>query len=206
MVPASSEGVWGSCRYCGTAVAPGASACALCGADGPVPAASLASAPAPVRRRIAFTNGFRAVLVIGVAVALGFTLIDEALTGPPNVADPLTTAGSYRIPPGSVAFLSGNVTGGDYVVGNFTSDQPYGASVSISAYNLSGWTDRVLYGTGVPVWSTPTEGSGRIVFTSAYTDTYTFVLTNPYPPSSHLNITVYVATEYESNVGNDGFG
>jgi hypothetical protein len=133
-------------------------------------------------------------------------LIDAALTGPPNVADPLTTAGTYRIPPGSVGFLSGNVTGGDYVVGNFTSVQPYEANITISVYNSSGWTDRVLHGTGLPVWSTPSEGSGRIVFTAEYTDTYTFVLTNPYPASTHLNITVFVATEYESNVGNDGFG
>jgi len=206
MEPPSPGEVWGACRFCGTAVAPGASTCALCGADRPVPAASLASAPAPVRRRIALTNGFRAVLVVGVAAALAFTLLDAALTGPPNVADPLTTTGTYRIPPGSVAFLSGNVTGGDYVVGNFTSVQPFGANVTISAYNSSGWTQRILYGTGAPVWSTPSEGSGRIVFTSEYTDTYTFVLTNPYPESTHLNITVYVTTQYESNVGNDGFG
>jgi len=201
-----SGSVWGSCRYCGTAVAPGAEVCGLCGADRPVPAAALPTAPVAVRRRISFFNVLRTVVMVGVAIALAWVLIDAVLTGPPAVTDPLTTSGTYTIGPGSVPILSGNVTGGDYVVGNFTSVQPFEANVTISAYNLSAWTDRVENGTGTPVWSTPSEGSGRIVFTAAYTDTYTFVVTNPYPASSHISVQVYVATEYESNVGDDGFG
>jgi hypothetical protein len=206
MTSNAADPTWGSCRYCGTAVSPGATACGLCGADRPIPAGSLASAPARVRRRVLFTNWFRAILVVGVAVALSYTLIGEALTGPPNVADPLTTTGTYTVAPGSVAFLSGNVTGGDYVIGNFTTVQPYGANVTLSAYNSTEWTNLVENGSGIPAWSTPSEGSGRIIFTAEYTDTYTFVLTNPYPPSTHVNVTVYVSTQYESNVGDDGFG
>ena len=197
---------WGACRFCGTAVAPGAATCGLCGADRPVPARALAVAPRGVRRRIAFTNAFRAVLVLGVAVALGYALVDAVVTGPPNVADPLTTSGTYAVAPGSVAIFSGAVTGGDYVVGNFSSVSPYEADVALSAYNSTGWAEHTETGTGTPVWSTPSEGSGRIIFTAEYTDTYTFVLTNPYPASTGLQIVVYVATEYESNVGDDGFG
>jgi hypothetical protein len=206
MATAPPEETWGSCRYCGTAVAPGATTCGICGEDRPVRAGTMASAPREVRRRIRFTNGLRAIIVVGVAVALGYTLLAAALSGPPSVQDPLTTAGVYTIAPGATAILTGNITGGDYIIGNFTSVQPFGANVTISAYNLTSWTNLIENGSGAPLWSSPSEGSGRIVFTAEYTDTYTFVLTNPYPASTHLNITVYVATEYESNVGDDGFG
>ena len=204
---ANAQGsVWGSCRYCGTAVAPGADVCGLCGADRPIAATALTDAPVSVRRRIRFFNTLRTLLIVGVAVALAWALIDAVASGPPNVADPLTTSGTYTVAPGSVPILSGEVTGGDYVVGNFTSVQPYEADVSLAAYNSTEWTSLVVNGSGTPVWTTPSEGSGRIIFTSEYTDTYTFVLVNTYPTSSHLAITVYVATQYESNVGDDGFG
>jgi hypothetical protein len=198
--------VWGTCRTCGTAVAPGARTCALCGGDRPIAAGGLSSAPRAVRRRVALTNWLRGVLVVGVAVALGYTLVGAALSGPPTVADPLTTTGTYTLGPGSRPILSGDVTGGDYVIGNFTSLRPYAANVELSAYNSSGWVALLQNRTSSPVWTTPVEGSGRIVFGAEYTDTYTFVLTNPYPAATHLNITVYVATQYESNVGDDGFG
>jgi len=151
-------------------------------------------------------NGSRAVLVVGAVVALAYALITTALAGPPNVPDPLTTTGTYTVLPGSMPFASGAVTGGDFVVGNFTSVQPYGANLTVAVYNLTEWTDLIQNGTGVPAWSTPSEGSGRIIFIAEYTDTYTFVLTNPYPASTGLQIVVYVATEYESNVGDEGFG
>jgi len=32
------------------------------------------------------------------------------------------------------------------------------------------------------------------------------VFENPYAPSTHLSVTVYITTEYESNVGDEGFG
>jgi len=206
MGAATSGAVWGSCRYCGTAVAPGAPACGLCGAEGPVPSAALPSAPVAVRRRIMLFNWFRAILIVGIAIALAWALIDAVAAGPPNVADPLTTTGFYSVPSGSVPILVGEVTGGDYVVGNFTTVTPYEAAVTLSVYNSTTWDNLVVNGTGSPVWSTPSEGSGRIVFTAQVTETYTFVLTNDYPVSSHVTLKVYVATEYESNVGDDGFG
>jgi hypothetical protein len=187
-------------------VAPDAATCGLCGADRPIGAGSLGAEPARVRRRIAFTNSLRTLLVVGVAAALAVTLIGAAITGPPSVADPLTTAGTYAVLPGSLPILSGAVTGGDFVIGNFTSVQPFGANVTLSVYNASEWALAIGNGTGTPAWSTPSEGSGRIIFPAPYTDTYVFVLTNPYPSASQLTIRVYVATQYESNVGDDGFG
>ncbi len=201
-----TPGEWGTCQFCGTAVAPGATACGICGTSGPVPAGELARAPRPVRRRVALWNWLRVVIVVGVVGALAFSLLDAVLTGPPSVADPLTTSGTYTVGPGWVAILYGEVTGGDYVVGNFSSVHPVAADVALSAYNATEWAKFLTSGTGTPAWSTPQEGSGRIVFTALYTDNFTFVLTNAYPQSTHLNITVYVTTEYESNVGNDGFG
>jgi hypothetical protein len=202
-VPANA---WGSCSFCATAVAPGATVCGICGADKPVPAGELARAPTDVRRRVRLMQFLMGALVVTVAVGLAYTMIDAVVTGPPTAADPLTTTGTYRIAPGSVPILEGNVTGGDYILGNFTSVSPYDANVTLSVYNESAWDGLVQNGTGSPAWSSPSEGSGRIVFTAEYTDDYTFVLTNGYPSASHLTITVYVATEYESNVGDDGFG
>jgi len=207
MVGATAAASWGSCRFCGTAVAPGATACGLCGADRPIAAGQLARAPAPVRRRVALTNWLRALIVVGVAVGLAWTLLDSALTGPPAVPDPLTTTGTYAVPTGSTAILSGAVTGGDYVVGNFTTVAPYLADVTLAIYTSQAWRALVDNGTvSSPAWSAPSEGSGRIIFSALYTTNYTFVLTNAYPASAHLNLTVYVATDYESNVGDDGFG
>jgi hypothetical protein len=206
MASATGSTLWGSCRFCGTAVAPGATACGLCGADRPVAAAELPRAPVAVRRRIALTSWLRALIVVGVAVGLAWTLIASALAGPPAVADPLTTTGTYEIPPGASAFLTGEVTGGDYVVGNFTSVVPHLAQVVVSVYTAQAWHSLLENGSGTPAWSTPSEGSGRIIFSALYTTNYTFVLTNPYSGSTPLNITVYVATQYESNVGDDGFG
>ncbi len=201
---ATSATTWGVCRFCGTAVAPGATECGLCGEGRPIPAGGLSGAPRRVQRRVALMNWLRALIVVGVGVGLAYAMIDAVLTGPPNVPDPLTTSGTYTVGPGWEGFLYGEVTGGDYVVGNFSSIHPFDAEIAISAYNASQWKLLATTGTGTPAWSTPAEGSGRIVFTALYTDNYTFVLTNPYPVTTHLNITVYVSTTYESNVGDDG--
>ena len=144
--------------------------------------------------------------MVGVCVALAWALLDAAFTGQPSVPDPLTTTGTYTVAPGTYAFLAGNVTGGDYIAGNFTTVVPYGANVSVSVYNSTTWTSVLVNGTGSPLWSSPSAGSGRIVFSALVTGNYTFVLTNPYPASSHFDLTVYVATKYYSNVGDDGMG
>ncbi len=206
MGPSVDQATWGMCRSCGAAAAPNATRCALCGADRPVSADRLADAPKGVRRRWRLTRAFRAAAVIGVVVALGAALIPPALSGPPAAPDPLTTAAAYRLGPGNSAVITGEITGGDYILGNYSTIQPYGSSVLLGVYNSTEWARFAAHDPALPTWSLPAQPSGRIVFSASYSDTYAFVVTNPYPVSSGVNVTVYVVTQYESNVANDGFG
>jgi hypothetical protein len=204
--PTPPPGAWGACRFCGVAVAPGARTCGICGAADPVPAAALPSASRSVRRRIQLTGWFRSIIVVAVVVGLAYALISAAIQGPPQVADPLTTAGTYLLGPGNFTVLSGNITGGDFVIGNYSSVNPPGMDIGVAVYNSSQWgwfTD----GQGSPgnQWNNTPDASGRIVFSAPYTDMYYFVITNVLPASAHISVAVYVTTEYESNVGDDGF-
>jgi hypothetical protein len=203
---APNPSAWGACRFCGVAVAAGAQRCGICGADRPVAAGGLTDAPRNVRRRVRWTAALRTIVVIGVAVGLTYTIVGAVLSGPPNVADPLTTSGVYAISAGQYMVLSGDITGGDYVVGNYTTIDPGGLSLSVEVYNSSGWSEFELGQPTVPAWSAPAQPAARIIFSAPYTDTYYFVFTNPYPATSGLGVTAYVATEYESNVGDEGFG
>jgi hypothetical protein len=198
-------GTWGACRFCGVAVPSGAKTCEICGAEAPLSAAELRTAPRSVRRRLAWTGLLRSLVVVVVIAGLGYAIVSAVLTGPPNVPDPLTTSGAYTLAPGAETVISGEITGGDYVVGNFSSVSPAGASVALAVYNSSGWSAYVGHGPATPVYSIGASGSARIVYSAPYTDTFYFVFTNPYPPSSALNVTVYIVTEYQSNVGDDGF-
>ncbi|HTW76527.1 MAG TPA: hypothetical protein VMG14_02020 [Thermoplasmata archaeon] len=204
--PAVDPATWGACRFCGVAVAPGAAKCGICGAEDPLPASALPTSDRRVRRRLRLTGALRTVIVVTVAVGLAYTLIAAVLQGPPIVADPLTTAGTYALGPGNFTVIAGNITGGDYVVGNWTSLNPPGMDIGIAVYNQSEY-DWFQYGQGSPgsEWNNTPSASGRIVFSAAYTDTYYFVITNVVPPSAHITVDVYVTTEYESNVGDDGF-
>lgn len=197
---------WGMCRTCGAAVPPRSTDCPLCGADRPVAAGDLAGAPRQLRRRWAYTRWFRGALVVGVIVALGAALIPPALTGPPTVQDPLTTAGAYRLGPGNSTAIEGEITGGDYVLGNYSTIEPVGSTVVVAVYNSTAWAARVAGQPASPSWSLPAQPSGRIVFSATYTDSFVFVVTNPYPVTTGVNVTVYLVTSYQSNVGNDGFG
>ncbi len=201
-----SPGTWGACQFCGVAVPPGSPTCPICGAANPVPAAALPSASRRVRRRIRLTGAFRTIIVVTVVVGLAYALISAVIAGPPVVADPLTTAASYTIGPGNFTVIAGNITGGDYVVGNWSSVNPPGMDIGVAVYNQSQYL-WFSAGTGSPgvQWNNTPAASGRIVFSAAYTDLYYFVITNVLPPSAHINVTVYVTTTYESNVGDDGF-
>ncbi len=206
MVTATAQGVWGACRFCGAAVSPGARVCGLCGADRPLAAAEVKNAPRSVRRRLALTWAVRVVAVIGAIVALAAAILPATLSGPPSIPDPLSTQGTYTLSPGAYTLLSGEVTGGDYVVGNYTTLDPFGANVLVAVYNTSGWANYLDHGTATPVWSLPAGATGRIIFTALYTDNYTFVISNPYASSTGVVVKVFVLTQYESNVGADGFG
>jgi hypothetical protein len=204
--PSADPAAWGACRYCGVATPAGAAACPICGAPAPVAAREMGSVAPSVKRRLRLTGGLRALIVVAVAVGLAYTMISAVLSGPPVAPDPLTTTGTYTVGPGHFVLLWGEISGGDYVVGNFTTVDPAGTSVAVAVYNSSEWS---LFVNGTPAasaYSIPANPDARIVFTAAYTDNFYFVFTNPYPSSSNLTVTVYIATQYESNVGDDGFG
>jgi hypothetical protein len=204
--PPLDPGTWGVCRFCGVAVAPGATKCGICGAADPIAASALPTESRRIRRRVRLTGAFRSVIVLAVVIGLAYALISAVVQGPPVVADPLTTAATYTIGPGNYTVIAGNITGGDYIVGNWTSLNPPGIEIGIAVYNSSQW-GWFTSGAGSPgnQWNNTPGPSGRIVFSAPYTDMYYFVVTNTLPTASHLSVAVYVTTEYESNVGDDGF-
>ncbi len=204
--PPPGPGTWGTCRFCGVAVAPGASTCGICGAADPIAAGALPRESRRVRRRVRITGALRTVIVLAVVIGLSYALISAVVQGPPVVADPLTTAGTYVLGPGNYTVIAGNITGGDYIIGNWTSVSPPGILIGVAVYNSSQW-GWFTSGAGSQgnQWNNTPGPSGRIIFSAPYTDMYYFVITNLLPSTSHLNVSVYVTTEYESNVGDDGF-
>jgi hypothetical protein len=200
------DGTWGACRFCGVAVPPGATQCTECGAPDPVTSSELPKLRGRVKRRLRTLNLLRTIVVVAVAVGLAYTLISLIVTGPPVVSDPLTTSGVYTIGAGNFTLISGEITGGDYVQGNFTTTDPAGTNLGVAVYNSTQIAQFLNGEDPAPQWSTGPTDSGLIVFSAPYTDTFTFVFTNPYPPSTHLTIEAYIVTVYESNVGDDGFG
>ncbi|MGA8664731.1 MAG: hypothetical protein WB809_06690 [Thermoplasmata archaeon] len=206
-MPASAppDPTWGMCQFCGVAVAPGAKVCGICGAADPVPAALVARASKPIRRRIQMSGFLRSVIVIGVVFALAYSTVSVVLSGPPVVSDPLTTSGSYEIGPGNFTVIMGEITGGDYVIGNYTTVDPVGTNLDVAVYNSTLWTQFELGHDPAPLWTNSPGPSGRIIYSAPYTDSFFFVFTNPYPPTSDLRVTAFIVTQYESNVGDDGF-
>jgi hypothetical protein len=203
--PVPTDAAWGACTFCGVAVPPGAAKCPICGAESPLRAAEIPNAPKRVRRRIRLTNTLRSLIVITVAVGLAYTLISAVIAGPPVISDPLTTTGSYVLGPGNYTVIWGNITGGDYIQGNFSAMTPPGLDIGVTIYNSSQWS-WFANGTGSQgnQWNNTPSWSGAIVFAAPYTDTYYFVFTNVLPASSGIAVQVYIATVYESNVAEDG--
>jgi hypothetical protein len=197
---------WGSCRFCGVAVRPGVEKCEICGAGKPLSAAEAAAAPPKVRRWLRLTHGFRTLIVITVIAGLTYAVVSAELSGPPNlVGDPLTTAGTYLIGPGNYTTIFGDITGGDFVTGNFTAVTPAGVNVELAVYNSSEWGEFASGGTPTPLYSVGPTYNAQLVYSPLVTDTYYFVFSNPYAPSTHLTVAVYITTLYNSNVANDGF-
>ena len=194
------------CRFCAVAVPPKAKACPECGAPDPIASRDLSRLRKPLRRRLWTVNFLRSLLVVGVCVALAYTMISLVIAGPPVVPDPLTTAGSYGIGPGNYTVISGEITGGDFVIGNFTTTAPVGTDLGLAVYNSTQWVQFVGGQDPAPLYVISPTSAARIVFSAEYTDTYSFVFTNPYAPSTHLSLVAYIATTYESNVGTSGFG
>jgi hypothetical protein len=159
-----------------------------------------------VRRWIRLTHAFRTLIVITVVVGLAYAILSAVLSGPPTLStDPLTTAGTYTIGPQNYTVLSGEITGGDYVTGNFTTTHPVGVNIAVAVYNSSEWSQFAAGQSPTPLYSVAPTYNAEIVYAPDVTDTYYFVFTNPYPVSSHLAIGVYITTLYNANVANDGF-
>ena len=200
-------GAWGTCRFCGVAVPYGAKQCPECGAEGPLSPSELRGAPKKLRRRVRFTGFLRTVVVVGVIGVLAYATIAAVFQGPPVLTgDPLTTSSGYLVGPGNYTMISGEITGGDYVVGNYSSFDPVGMEIAFVIYNSSEWTSFVEGGHSAPTYTGTLAYSARIVYSAPVTDTYYFVFANPYAVATHLTFGIYVATEYESNVGDDGLG
>ncbi len=202
----SETRTWGACRFCGVAVPYGANSCEICGTGRPLSAAEIPRASVSVRRRLRLTGLLRSVIVVAVVAGVAYAIVSAELSGPPVLTgDPLTTSGTYALGPGNFTVLSGEINGGDYVLGNFTSVNPVGTDVVVAVYNSTAWVAFVSHEPATPAWSLGPSFDGRIVFSPLVTDTYYFAFTNPYAPSTHLTIEVYIATEYEANSGDDGF-
>lgn len=147
-----------------------------------------------------FLRVARALIVVGVVIALVYATASAVLSGAPVLADPLTTHGAFEVGPGNFSVLSGAITGEDYVEGNYTVMNPPGGLIGFVVYNTS---EFAAFHVGASVanqsWVGPSS-AGRIVFDAPYTDTFYLVFESPYPATSSLQLLVYVETNYESNV------
>ncbi len=205
--PVDPPGSWRTCRFCGVATPDTSPTCVECGADKPLTPADIRTAPKRLRRRVLFTGALRTLIVVGVVAALAYATVSAVLSGPPSTAgDPLTTSAGYEVGPGNFTEISGEITGGDYVIGNYSSFDPVGMEIEFVVYNSSEWSSFTAGENPTPTYAATEAYSGRIVYTADVTDNYYFVFTNPYSVTTHLTYGIYVATEYESNVGDDGFG
>ncbi len=198
--PVDPSITWGECAFCGNAVPPTALTCPICGSGDPVRAGEISRAPRRVRRRLKLLGALRILIVVGVVVLLGYLVIQPVLSGPPVLADPLTTSGTYTTGAGNSTVLAGEVSGEDFITGNFSVIAPVGTSIELTVYNS---TEYAQYLSGEnpqnQSWISP-ENSGPIAFAAEYTDTYYFVFTNPYAATSGITVTVYIVTQYQTNV------
>jgi hypothetical protein len=191
---------WRTCSVCGGAVPAGPSDCPTCGQRKTVPTAAIGSLPRRQRRRVRATQIFRSLIVVAVVVGIAYAILSAVLAGPPVYSDPLTTKGTYSVAPGNYTVLSGWITGEDYVDGNFTILDPVGTTLVFQVFNSTGFAAWVHHQPATPQWTTNGTGSGAIVFAAPYTDLFYLVFENPYEPTSGIQETIYIATNYQSNV------
>lgn len=156
--------------------------------------------PRRTRFRFLALRNFRVLAIVVAIVAVGYVLVGAVLTGPPTYADPLTTRGAHVIPAGSVTYLSGNVTGEDYIVGNYSVVAPAGVSVGFRIFNTTEFVQYLHHQGDAAQWSITPQTSARIVWAAPYTDTFYLVWTSPFPVASGTNVTVFASTDYMSNI------
>jgi len=191
---------WRTCRYCGGAFPPDGKVCPTCGQNYTVATDQISTLPTAARRWLRVTQFVRVAIVVGVAVGLAYAIVSAVYTGPPNVADPLTTTGTYTIGPGNFTYLSGWITGEDYIDGNYTVLSPVGTQLEFEVYNSTSFP---AYESGLPAtpqWNQTGPDAGSLIFAAPYTDQFYLVFQNPYLPTSGIVLTVYIVTNYQSNV------
>ncbi|HXQ48820.1 MAG TPA: hypothetical protein VN842_03460 [Thermoplasmata archaeon] len=203
--PEPPDPTWGACSFCSLAVPPSAEKCPICGAPDPIRASEMPSVSRLQRRRLRASGAFRSLIVIAVALGLAYTMISLVVAGPPVVADPLTTSGFYTLGPGNYTILSGEITGGDFVIGNFSTSDPVGLNLVLDVYNSTEMPQFLNGLSPLPQYTLGPSPTGRIVFSAPYTDEFYLIFTNPYPSGSHLGYVAQISTTYESNVGDEGF-
>lgn len=201
MVSPGDSPLWGTCVYCGDAVPPGeATRCPICGAENPLMPAQEKTAPARTRRRVRSLRALRAAIVLLAIAGVCYLVISPVFSGPPVITDPLTTSGTYVMAPTNTTVLAGEVTGEDYILGNFSVLSPFGTSIGLTVYNT---TEYQAYIAGIQTtnqsWIAPANHA-QLDFVAEYTDTFYFVFYNPYQAGSGLTVTAYIATTYTPNV------
>jgi hypothetical protein len=197
-----AEGRWGSCAFCGDAVPPDAKICPTCGKEQGTPAERLAQAQSRSgHRRAVLLRWLRVLVVVAIVVTIGWAIISAQIAGPTTYADPLTGTWTFAVPPGGWHIIAGNITGEDYIEGNFSVETPIAADVMVYIYNSTEFGEFYTHQPAQPAATPFTNvSSARIVFAAPYTDEFFFVFVNPYPTGSNLTETIYVSTMYESNV------
>jgi hypothetical protein len=190
---------WGTCSTCGDAMPPGATRCGSCGKEYALPPSHATPTPRTLRR-LRLHRSARAAIVAGIAVGLAGLMGLAVYQGPPIAADPLTNHWLLRADAGNFTTFSGAVTGGDYVTGNFTVLDPPGAVLLFEVFNASEFVRFTRDAPATPAQA-PTNASAALIdFSAVVTDTYFFVWQNAYPRATQINVTVYVVTQYMSNV------
>jgi predicted nucleic acid-binding Zn ribbon protein len=190
---------WATCATCGDAIPPAAANCPTCGQVAPDPKA--VAAPSKKRvRRLQLHKGLRVSLVVVIAFGLAGVMALAIYQGPPVAADPLTGTWTYTMAPHNYSEFSGAVTGGDYISGNYTVVTPPGAVIVFEVFNSSSFAQFARGQPATPAQAPLNATSGLVDFVALVTDTYYFVWYDPYPPSSHIDLTLYASTEYMSNV------
>ena len=88
--------------------------CPTCGASLAVRPGTEAVLPR-TRRWYKLVRALRVLVVVVVILGLGWATLSAALTGPPTYTDPLTTAGWQTVGAGNYTYLSGAISGEDYI-------------------------------------------------------------------------------------------
>ncbi|MCI4362028.1 MAG: hypothetical protein L3J77_02395 [Thermoplasmata archaeon] len=190
---------WGSCAFCGEAFPPTAPSCPTCGASLAVRPGAVAALPKRKRQWYGLVRSLRLLIVVVVILGLGWATLSAALTGPPTYTDPLTTAGWHTVGAGNYTYLSGAISGEDYIAGNYTVENPPGAPLTFEVFNSTSFAAFATHSAAQPILIV-NSSSTRIVFAAPYTDTFYLVFVNNFAPSTNINLQVFVTTNYESNV------